>query len=180
MEIRLTVRENVLADPNKVTPDDYRWFVRNPGIFVWEEDGGIHGFAAADTRNGNIWALFVDQAYCGRGVGRALLSSVCSVLRTAGFEKAWLTTDPNTRAERFLSQGRLAACWRARQRAVVRVPALAWEPSARFAFVVVIPPISLIPVLVTGIQCAHVHGRERPPHIGMSHSPRGRAVAGFL
>ncbi|ACE90105.1 hypothetical protein RHECIAT_CH0001122 [Rhizobium etli CIAT 652] len=41
-------------------------------------------------------------------------------------------------------------------------------------------PISLIPVLVTGIQRAQVLGRGRRSSGHMSHSPRGRAVAGFL
>ncbi|EGP56014.1 hypothetical protein Agau_L101574 [Agrobacterium tumefaciens F2] len=39
------------------------------------------------------------------------------------------------------------------------------------------PPVSLIPVLVTGIQCAQVLGRGRPQFIL---SRRRRAVAGFL
>ncbi|MBB2754953.1 UNVERIFIED_ORG: hypothetical protein GGI57_005691 [Rhizobium aethiopicum] len=39
---------------------------------------------------------------------------------------------------------------------------------------------SLIPVLVTGIQCAQVLGRERLFRRDMIHSRRGRAVAGFL
>jgi len=40
---------------------------------------------------------------------------------------------------------------------------------------------TLIPVLVTGIQCAQVLGRERLfPLVVLVHSRRGRAVAGFL
>jgi hypothetical protein len=47
-------------------------FIDNPGIFVWEEDGGIVGFSAADPRNGSIFALFVDEAYEGRAVERII------------------------------------------------------------------------------------------------------------
>ena len=48
-EIRNSVTENVLRDPSRVTIEDYRWFEQNPGVWVWEEDGLILGFSAADT-----------------------------------------------------------------------------------------------------------------------------------
>jgi GNAT superfamily N-acetyltransferase len=101
MEIRAGVRENRLRDPSRVTVEDVCWFVDNPGIFVWIEDGGIVGFSAADPRNGNIFALFIEQAYEGRGIGRALLERACNVLVEAGCSRMWLTTWPGTRAERF-------------------------------------------------------------------------------
>jgi hypothetical protein len=53
-EIRFAVRENKLLDPSRVTDADYHWFNENPGIWVWEEDGRILGFSAADTRDGTI------------------------------------------------------------------------------------------------------------------------------
>jgi GNAT superfamily N-acetyltransferase len=101
MEIRAGVRENRLRDPSRVTVEDVCWFVDNPGIFIWIEDGKIVGFSAADPRNGNIFALFVEQAYEGRGIGRALLERACNVLVEAGCSRMWLTTWPGTRAERF-------------------------------------------------------------------------------
>lgn len=100
-QIRHDVVENVLSDPSRVTIDHVRWFIANPGIFVWEEDGHIVGFSAADPRDGNIWALFMDRAYEGRGIGRALFERACGVLREAGCRRMWLTTDPGTRAEAF-------------------------------------------------------------------------------
>ena len=100
-EIRNNVRENKLSDPSRVTIEDTRWFVANPGIFVWDEDDQVVGFSAADPRNGNIWALFMHQAYERRGIGRALFERACEVLREAGFTRIWLTTDPGTRAEAF-------------------------------------------------------------------------------
>jgi GNAT superfamily N-acetyltransferase len=100
-EIRNNVRENKLIDPTRVTIEDLRWFISNPGIFLWEEDGRVVGFSAADPRNGNIWALFMDQAYEGRGIARALLKQACTVLSEAGLKRMWLTTDPGTRAEAF-------------------------------------------------------------------------------
>ena len=104
-EIRAAVRENRLADPSRVTPAHVRWFIDHPGIWVWEEAGRIVGFAAADTRDGSIWALFVDPAFEGRGIGRALLAKACEVLREAGFSRAVLGTGPGTRAERFYLRG---------------------------------------------------------------------------
>src|SRR4029453_18438839 len=101
MEIRFAVRENRLGDPSRVTDADYQWFSENPGIWVWEEDGRILGFSAADTRDGSIWALFIDPEHEGRGIGRALLTKACAVLRDAGHPAATLTTDPGTRADRF-------------------------------------------------------------------------------
>jgi GNAT superfamily N-acetyltransferase len=100
-EIRFAVRENQLLDPSRVTDADYHWFSENPGIWVWEEKGRILGFSAADTRDGTIWALFIDPDHEGRGIGRALLARACDVLRQDGHRIAWLTTDPGSRAEGF-------------------------------------------------------------------------------
>ena len=101
VEIRAEVRENRLSDPTSVLPEHVRWFVDHPGIWVWEENGRVLGFAAADTRDGSIWALFVDPASEGRGIGRALLARACDVLREAGYDRAVLSTGPGTRAERL-------------------------------------------------------------------------------
>ena len=100
-EIRFSVHENKLGDPSLVTDADYAWFTEHPGIWVWEEDGRILGFSAGDTRDGTIWALFIDPEHEGRGIGRALLMKACAVLREAGHRTAMLTTDPGTRADRF-------------------------------------------------------------------------------
>jgi GNAT superfamily N-acetyltransferase len=101
MEIRAGVRENRLRDPSRVTVEDVGWFVDNPGVFVWIEDGQIVDFSAADPRNGNIYALFVEEAYEGRGIARALFERACNVVIEAGCPRIWLTTWPGTRAERF-------------------------------------------------------------------------------
>jgi GNAT superfamily N-acetyltransferase len=100
-DIRAGVRENKLGDPSRVTIEDYHWFIDNPGIFVWEENGKIVGFSAADPRDGSIWALFMHEAYEGRGIAQALFERACNVLRDAHCSRMWLTTDPGTRAERF-------------------------------------------------------------------------------
>jgi GNAT superfamily N-acetyltransferase len=100
-EIRFAVRENQLLDPSRVTDADYLWFSENPGIWVWEENGRVLGFSAADTRDGTIWALFIDPDHEGRGIGRALLAKACDMLREAGHGTATLGTEPGSRADRF-------------------------------------------------------------------------------
>jgi GNAT superfamily N-acetyltransferase len=100
-EIRFAVRENRLSNPNAVTRDDCRWFIAGPGIWLWEEAGVVKGFSASDTRDGSIWALFVDPAHEGRGIGRALLHAAVNVLRDTGYDAATLPTDVGTRAARF-------------------------------------------------------------------------------
>jgi GNAT superfamily N-acetyltransferase len=101
MEIRQSVRENRLSDPNLVTAADCAAFIARSEIWVWEEDGAVQGFAAGDTRDGWIWALFVGPEYEGHGIGQALLPLACKTLRISGYTTATLSTVEGTRAERF-------------------------------------------------------------------------------
>jgi GNAT superfamily N-acetyltransferase len=101
MEIRNSVRENRLSDPSRVTLADYHWFIDHAGLHIWEDDGVIKGLSAGDPRNGSIWALFVDPAFEGQGIGQALIRESCKALHVAGHRIASLTTDSGTRAERF-------------------------------------------------------------------------------
>jgi len=100
-EIRGAVRENQLGDPTKVTVTLCEWFVENSAFWVWTQDGRIQGFSAGDPRDGSIFALFVDPAYEGRGIGQKLLPLACETLKAAGYQAATLTTEPSTRAEKF-------------------------------------------------------------------------------
>jgi GNAT superfamily N-acetyltransferase len=100
-EIRNSVTENVLSQPGRVTIETYKWFEQHPGVWLWEENGRILGFSASDTRDGTVWALFVDPAHEGRGIGRALFAKACDVLRAAGHREGALTTQPGSRADRF-------------------------------------------------------------------------------
>jgi GNAT superfamily N-acetyltransferase len=101
-EIRNAVTENVLGEASRAAVDgDYPWFRDQPGVWLWEEDGVILGFSAADTRNGSIWALFVVPGHERRGIGRALFQKACDVLRQDGHRTAWLTTQAGSRAEGF-------------------------------------------------------------------------------
>jgi GNAT superfamily N-acetyltransferase len=109
MEIRGTVRENRLSDPSRVTAADVHWHIAHSPIHVWDERGIIKGFSAGDPRDGRIFALFVDPAFEGQGIGQALILAACRSLAAAGHGIARLSTDPGTRAERFyLRNGWLA------------------------------------------------------------------------
>jgi GNAT superfamily N-acetyltransferase len=101
-EIRLSVRENCLAKSKYESVDRLaEWIFDNAAFWVWEEDGAIQGFSAADPRDGTISALFVHPSYEGCGIGRALLPLACQILRNGGYAAATLSTEPGTRAERF-------------------------------------------------------------------------------
>ena len=101
-EIRLSVRENVLSDPRKVTPDHYHRFLGSTGkswVYVVKEQ--VVGFAAADSGTGNIWALFVHPDFERQGIGRQLHDTMMNWLFGAGCNRAWLTTQANSRADFF-------------------------------------------------------------------------------
>jgi GNAT superfamily N-acetyltransferase len=101
IEIRGSVRENRLSDPSRVTLADYNWHIAHAPVYVWEDEGLVKGMSAGDPRDGSIWALFVDPAYEGRGIGQALILAACRSIAAAGHRMAKLSTEPGTRAERF-------------------------------------------------------------------------------
>lgn len=107
--IRMSVQENQLTDPTVVQPHHYREMLNEHGRgWVAKDDGRMVGFAAADLTRFNIWALFVDPGFEGRGVGRQLHETMMDWFFAAGAERVWLSTDHGTRAERFYQ----SAGWR--------------------------------------------------------------------
>ncbi|HEY7297905.1 MAG TPA: GNAT family N-acetyltransferase [Xanthobacteraceae bacterium] len=99
-EIRFAVRENRPSNPALIERL-VDWLFANSTVWVWEEDGVIQGFSAADPRDESICALFVHPCYERRGIGRALLPLACDVLKDSGYTTAVLSTEAGTRAERF-------------------------------------------------------------------------------
>lgn len=99
--IRMGVSENVLSDPSKVTQAEVDWYRENGIFLVAEISGEVVGFTCANHQSGLIWALFMDAAHEGRGIGRAMLDAALRGLAEAGHAQAWLTTGAGTRAERF-------------------------------------------------------------------------------
>ena len=100
--VRHSVKENVLSDPSLVTDKDCEDYltVRGKG-WVCELDGRVVGFSIADLQENNIWALFVDPNYEGKGIGRRLHEEMLDWYFTRTKEKVWLGTSPNTKAEKF-------------------------------------------------------------------------------
>lgn len=100
--IRNSVTENTLSHPNLVTDQDCEEFISQRGKgWVCEIDKQIVGFAIVDLMENNIWALFLDSKFEGKGIGQLLHKSMLDWYFTQTKEKVWLGTDSNTRAEKF-------------------------------------------------------------------------------
>jgi GNAT superfamily N-acetyltransferase len=100
--VRHLVKENVLSNPALVTDKDCEEYITNRGKgWVCEVDNKIVGFSIADLKENNIWALFVDPAYEGKGIGRRLHNMMLDWYFSQAQQKVWLGTSPNTRAEAF-------------------------------------------------------------------------------
>lgn len=100
--VRNAVTENTLSNPNLVTDDDCKAFITIRGKgWVCEIDKLIVGFAIADLKKNNIWALFLDPKFEKKGIGQQLHKTMLDWYFTQTKEKVWLGTDFNTRAEQF-------------------------------------------------------------------------------
>jgi GNAT superfamily N-acetyltransferase len=100
--VRNAVTENTLSNPDLVTDEDCAAFitVRGKG-WVCEIDHQIVGFAIADLKENNIWALFLDPEFEGMGIGQKLHKIMLDWYFTQTKDKVWLGTAFNTRAEKF-------------------------------------------------------------------------------
>ena len=102
--VRLSVRENQLSDPARVQPHHYNeMLVRRGRGWVAEVGGRICGFAIVDLHQRDVWALFVEPRCEGRGLGSRLQQCMLEYTFAAGVERLSLTTNTETRAERFYS-----------------------------------------------------------------------------
>lgn len=98
--IRSSVTENILT--SIITEEMIIEVMEVYGrIWIYESEGRVLGFSAADKRTSNIWALFVLPAWEKRGIGKQLLHEAVEWLWSEGAKTIWLTTDPHTRAEEF-------------------------------------------------------------------------------
>jgi GNAT superfamily N-acetyltransferase len=68
---------------------------------VCETENGIVGFSVADLKEHNIWALFVQPAWEGRGIGKQLHRLMLDWYFAQTPETVWLSTAPRSRAETF-------------------------------------------------------------------------------
>lgn len=123
--IRLSVTENVLSDPERVTEAMYEDFLEKDGRgWVAEDAGEILAFCYADKVNASIWALFVRPGHEGQGLGKALLRQAVDWLFEIGHERVRLSTTAGTRADRFYA----AQGW---QRQPVSVSEIAYSLARR-------------------------------------------------
>ena len=101
-EVRLSVKENRLSDPNSITRADYKEYLFKRGKgWVCEIDNIIRGFSIADVEDHNIWALFVHPRYEKMGIGKSLHRMMLEWYFNTTVEKVWLSTAPGSRAETF-------------------------------------------------------------------------------
>jgi GNAT superfamily N-acetyltransferase len=106
--VRLSVLENRLTR-TAITDEDYIDAITRTGkSWVAEIDGVIRAFAVANKESRSIWALFVEPAFEGRGLGRALHDVMIEWMRSVGCGVAWLETESGARAESFYKK----AGWR--------------------------------------------------------------------
>ncbi|WP_017733261.1 GNAT family N-acetyltransferase [Nafulsella turpanensis] len=101
--VRMSVQENKLSDPTKVSFEDYSLMLNERGVgWLCEIEGQVVGFAIADAVSSSIWALFVLPDFEGKGIGLRLHNTMVNwCFEHASLEQLWLSTDPNTRAESF-------------------------------------------------------------------------------
>ena len=100
--VRLAVKENILSSPALVTYKDYVDHLSRRGKdWVAEVDGRIVGFAIVDPLGRYVCALFLDPAYEGRGIGRALHDTMLAWHFQQTTESLGLGTEPGTRAAAF-------------------------------------------------------------------------------
>ena len=100
--VRNSVKENVLSNPALVTDQDCEDFINVRGKgWICEIDNEIVGFAIADLKEDNIWALFIKPEFEGNGIGSKLHKIMIDWYFSTGKENVWLGTSPNTKAERF-------------------------------------------------------------------------------
>lgn len=100
--VRFAVKENVLSNPARVTREMCIDYLDKLGRgWVCEIEGRVVGFSYAARADHSIWALFVLPDFEGRGVGKALLNLAVDWLFEIGAERVILSTEANTRADRF-------------------------------------------------------------------------------
>jgi GNAT superfamily N-acetyltransferase len=100
--VRYSVKENMLSETDLVDENVCESYLTERGKgWVCEIDGEIVGFAIADLKDNNIWALFLKPEYEKRGIGRQLHSIMLDWYFSQTPKTVWLGTNPNTRAELF-------------------------------------------------------------------------------
>ncbi|MEY4988080.1 MAG: hypothetical protein RL567_1859 [Bacteroidota bacterium] len=108
--IRLTVKENVLRNPLAVQGADYEPYLSLPNSgWVCESANQIVGFSIVNVAGNELWALFIDPAFEGKGIGGGLHDILVNGFFTQSSVELMFGTEAGTRAEKFYTQKGWAA-----------------------------------------------------------------------
>ena len=100
--VRNSVKENALSNPALITDNDYNEYLFHRGKgWVCVIDDAIVGLAIVDMIDHNVWALFIQPGFEGKGIGRKLHDNMLNWYFDNCDVTLWLGTSPNTRAEKF-------------------------------------------------------------------------------
>ena len=105
--VRTSVVDNYMSEEELreigLTRDSIAAMLRERDLYGWcaRGDGKVVGFSLATASTREINALFVLPAYCGRGLGQALLDIAVYHLRRSAPGTVRLRTDPSTPAYGF-------------------------------------------------------------------------------
>ena len=100
--LRNSVTENRLSDPALVPDKDVEDYITRRGKgWVCEMDDRVVGFAIVSVLDNNVWALFVQPGYEGKGIGRKLHEEMMNWYFDQTDGAIWLGTAPDTRAAVF-------------------------------------------------------------------------------
>ena len=103
--VRMSVKENVLSNPDLVQKKDYIEYLTEKGKgWVCEMNGEIVGLAIVSLREHNIWALFVKPGFEGKNIGKSLHDVMLDWYFNQTIETVWLGTALGTRAEKFYTK----------------------------------------------------------------------------
>jgi GNAT superfamily N-acetyltransferase len=100
--IRKAVKENVLTNPLAVQETDYVPYLSLPNKgWVCEIENQIVGFSIVDVTGNEVWALFVNPLFEGRGIGARLHDEMVTWYFSQDKTELILGTERGTRAEGF-------------------------------------------------------------------------------
>ena len=115
--IRDSVTENALVSASIEVPDYEKALLGDGKGWVCVDGVEVVGFSCGRLTAGDVWALFVDARYEGRGIGGQLMELVESWMFSNGCQQITLTTGIGTRAERlYRHRGWKPARMRARRK----------------------------------------------------------------
>jgi ribosomal protein S18 acetylase RimI-like enzyme len=100
-QIRLSVRENTLSNPDILSVEAYQPYIEKDACWVAIVDQQITGFAALDIYSGTVWALFVSPAFEGQGIGKRLMEALIHSATNSGLDNVRLSTEAGSRAASF-------------------------------------------------------------------------------